>query len=80
MSANEDLRSQRDVAESLFSGTRFGRGRIEAIGAEVMENANGRIRDYQTGQTGQPDTQPHDAAAGLFLWWCLWSRDSETPD
>ena len=52
--AHRDLRlctgnTGRGVAESFFSGTRAGRGRVEAIGAEVMEIVDGKIkviRDY----------------------------------
>ena len=39
------------VAESFFTGTRAGHGRVEAIGAEVMEIVDGKIkeiRDYHT--------------------------------
>jgi hypothetical protein len=39
--------SGRGVAESLFSGTRSGRGRIEAIGAEVMEILDGKIKEIR---------------------------------
>jgi len=49
----------RGVAESFFSGTRSGRGRIEAIGAEVVEIVGGKIkeiRDYH---------QPAPATAAL---------------
>ena len=35
------------VAESFFSGTRAGHGNIEAIGAEVMEIVDGRIKDFR---------------------------------
>src|SRR5260370_6224580 len=36
--------SGRGVAESFFSGTHTGRGRIEAIGAEVIEIVDGNIK------------------------------------
>ena len=39
--------SGRGVAESFFSGTRAGRGRIEAIGAEVMEIVDGKIKEIR---------------------------------
>ena len=39
--------SGRGVAESFFSGTRSGRGRIEAIGAEVMEILDGKIKEIR---------------------------------
>jgi ketosteroid isomerase-like protein len=35
------------VAESFFSGTRSRRGRIEAIGAEVMEIVDGKIKEIR---------------------------------
>ncbi len=35
------------VAESLFSGTRAERGKVEAIGAEVMEIVNGKIKEIR---------------------------------
>jgi ketosteroid isomerase-like protein len=37
----------RGVAESFFSGTRSRRGRIQAIGAEVMEIADGKIKEIR---------------------------------
>jgi hypothetical protein len=37
----------RGVAESFFSGTRSGRGRVEAIGAEVMEIVDGKIKEIR---------------------------------
>jgi ketosteroid isomerase-like protein len=37
----------RGVAESLFTGTRSRRGRIEAIGAEVMEILDGKIKEIR---------------------------------
>jgi hypothetical protein len=37
----------RGVAESLFTGTRSRRGRIEAIGAEVMEIVDGKIKEIR---------------------------------
>src|SRR5262245_17882819 len=33
------------VAESFFTGTRAGHGRVEAIGAEVMEIVDGKIKE-----------------------------------
>jgi hypothetical protein len=39
--------SGRGVAESFFSGTRSGYGRIEAIGAEVMEIVDGKIKEIR---------------------------------
>jgi ketosteroid isomerase-like protein len=48
--------SGRGVAESFFSGTRSGRERIEAIGAEVMEILDGKIkeiRDYHQPTTAK---------------------------
>jgi len=39
--------SGRGVAESFFSGTRSGHGRIEAIGAEVMEILDGKIKEIR---------------------------------
>lgn len=35
------------VAESLFTGTRTGHGRVEAIGAEVMEIVDGKIKEIR---------------------------------
>jgi ketosteroid isomerase-like protein len=35
------------VAESVFSGTRAGYGRIEAIGAEVIEMIDGKIKEIR---------------------------------
>ena len=35
------------VAESFFSGTHGRRGRIEAIGAEVMEIVDGKIKEIR---------------------------------
>ena len=37
----------RGVAESLFHGTRAERGRVEAIGAEVMEIVDGKIKEIR---------------------------------
>jgi ketosteroid isomerase-like protein len=37
----------RGVAESFFTGTRSRRGRIEAIGAEVMEIVDGKIKEIR---------------------------------
>ncbi|HKF28524.1 MAG TPA: nuclear transport factor 2 family protein [Candidatus Binataceae bacterium] len=37
----------RGVAESVFTGTRSRRGRIEAIGAEVMEIVDGKIKEIR---------------------------------
>jgi len=37
----------RGVAESFFSGTRAGHGKIEAIGAEVMEIVDGKIKEIR---------------------------------
>lgn len=39
--------SGRGVAESFFSGTRTGRGRVEATGAEVMEIVDGKIKEIR---------------------------------
>jgi ketosteroid isomerase-like protein len=39
--------SGRGVAESLFTGTRRERGRTEAIGAEVMEIVDGKIKEIR---------------------------------
>jgi len=39
--------SGRGVAESFFTGTRSGRGRVEAIGAEVMEILDGKIKEIR---------------------------------
>lgn len=39
--------SGRGVAESFFSGTRAGHGKIEAIGAEVMEIVDGKIKEIR---------------------------------
>lgn len=39
--------SGRGVAESYFTGTRSERTRIEAIGAEVMEIADGKIKEIR---------------------------------
>jgi hypothetical protein len=35
------------VAESFFTGTREGHGRVEAIGAEVMEIVDGKIKEIR---------------------------------
>jgi ketosteroid isomerase-like protein len=35
------------VAESVFSGTRAGHGKIEAIGAEVVEIEDGKIKEIR---------------------------------
>jgi hypothetical protein len=35
------------VAESFFHGTRADRGRVEAIGAEVMEIVDGKIKEIR---------------------------------
>jgi hypothetical protein len=35
------------VAESYFTGTRSGHGKIEAIGAEVMEIVDGKIKEIR---------------------------------
>jgi ketosteroid isomerase-like protein len=37
----------RGVAESYFTGTREGRGKVEAIGAEVMEIVDGKIKEIR---------------------------------
>jgi ketosteroid isomerase-like protein len=37
----------RGVAESLFHGTRADRGKVEAIGAEVMEIVDGKIKEIR---------------------------------
>jgi ketosteroid isomerase-like protein len=53
------------VAESFFSGTRSRKGRIEAIGAEVMEIVDGKIkeiRDYHH-QLPAKDSQQADRAS-----------------
>jgi hypothetical protein len=39
--------SGRGVAESYFTGTRSGRGKTEAIGAEVMEIVDGKIKEIR---------------------------------
>jgi ketosteroid isomerase-like protein len=39
--------SGRGVAESFFHGTHLQRGKVEAIGAEVMEIADGRIKEIR---------------------------------
>ena len=39
--------SGRGVAESYFSGTRSGHGKIEAVGAEVMEIVDGKIKEIR---------------------------------
>ncbi len=48
--------SGKGVAESFFSGTRAGRDRVEAIGAEVMEIVDGRIREIR--DYHQPAARP----------------------
>jgi taurine dehydrogenase small subunit len=35
------------VAESFFTGTREGHGRVEAIGAEVMDIVDGKIKEIR---------------------------------
>jgi hypothetical protein len=50
--AYRDLRlctgnSGRGVAESLFRGTRVQRGKVEALGAEVMEIENSKIKEIR---------------------------------
>lgn len=37
----------RGVAESFFHGTHSQRGKFEAIGAEVMENVDGKIKEIR---------------------------------
>jgi ketosteroid isomerase-like protein len=39
--------SGRGVAESLFHGTRAQHGKVEAIGAEVMEIVDGKIKEIR---------------------------------
>ena len=39
--------SGRGVAESLFRGTRAQRGKVEALGAEVMEIVDGKIKEIR---------------------------------
>ncbi len=39
--------SGRGVAESFFSGTRTGQGKIEAIGAEVVEIVDDKIKEIR---------------------------------
>jgi ketosteroid isomerase-like protein len=39
--------SGRGVAESVFHGTRANHGKIEAIGAEVMEIVDGKIKEIR---------------------------------
>jgi ketosteroid isomerase-like protein len=39
--------SGRGVAESFFHGTRAQHGRVEAIGAEVMEIVDGKIKEIR---------------------------------
>jgi taurine dehydrogenase small subunit len=44
------------LAESFFTGTRAGHGRVEAIGAEVLEIVDGKIkeiRDYHHALTAK---------------------------
>jgi len=52
--------SGRGVAESLFHGTRAQHGKVEAIGAEVMEIVGGKIkeiRDYHQPVPAKPEHQ-----------------------
>jgi ketosteroid isomerase-like protein len=39
--------SGRGVAESYFTGTRAGHGKVEAVGAEVMEIVDGKIKEIR---------------------------------
>lgn len=57
--------SGRGVAESYFTGTRSGQTRVEAIGAEVMEIVDGKIkaiRDYHQQMAPKGSQEPADAA------------------
>ena len=42
-----ETNSGRGVAESVFHGTRANHAKIEAIGAEVMEIVDGKIREIR---------------------------------
>jgi hypothetical protein len=46
--------SGRGVAESFFSGTRAEHGRIEAIGAEVVEIVDGKIKEIRDYHQAMP--------------------------
>ena len=39
--------SGKGLAESFFTGTREGHGRVEAIGAEVLEIVDGKIKEIR---------------------------------
>jgi hypothetical protein len=57
--------SGRGVAESYFTGTRSGQTRVEAIGAEVMEIVDGKIkaiRDYHQQMAPKAAQEPAAAA------------------
>ncbi len=65
--ANCELRmctgnSGRGVAESYFTGTRAEQKRIEAIGAEVMEMVDGKIKEIRDYHQPVPSKAAPDAA------------------
>ncbi len=54
--------SGRGVAESYFTGTRAEQKRIEAIGAEVMEMVDGKIKEIRDYHQPVPSKAAPDAA------------------
>ena len=57
----------RGVAESFFTGTRAGRGRVEAIGAEVMEIVDGKIKEVRDYHKFLSAAVPEGTGAGETL-------------
>lgn len=55
--------SGRGVAESFFTGTRSERTRIEAIGAEVMEIVDGKIKEIRDYHQAVPTKGAQESGA-----------------
>jgi len=56
--------SGRGVAESYFTGTRSRETRVEAIGAEVMEILDGKIKEIRDYHHAVPAKAAQEAGAG----------------
>ncbi len=56
--------SGRGVAESRFTGTREGRGKVEAIGEEVMEIVDCKIKEIRDYHHAVPARAAQEAGAG----------------
>jgi ketosteroid isomerase-like protein len=56
--------SGRGVAESYFTGTRSRETRIEAIGAEVMEIVDGKIKEIRDYHHAMPAKAAQEAGTG----------------